>query len=69
MKPKELFEKENGPIPENSIEMKENDLLTKLIEKSVKNNAPIIIKNNHGKMLGVISQKDLLRSVVEGHDE
>tara|TARA_B100000029_G_scaffold495825_1_gene561278 strand:+ start:752 stop:1816 length:1065 start_codon:yes stop_codon:yes gene_type:complete len=66
---KELFEKENGPIPKNSIEMKENDLLTKLIEKSVKNNTPIIIKNNYGKLLGVISQKDLLKSVVEGHDE
>ena len=69
MKSKEQFEKENGPIPKNSIEMKENDLLTLLIEKSVSKNAPIIINNNEGKLIGAISQKDLLKSVVEGHDE
>ena len=69
MKSKEQFEKENGPLPSNAIEMKENDLLTALIEKSVSNNAPIIIKDNSGKIIGAISQKDLLTSVVEGQDE
>ena len=69
MKSKEQFEKENGPIPENAVLMKENDLLTKLIEKSVSNNAPIVIHNNEGNLIGAISQKDLLTSVVEGHDE
>ena len=69
MKSKEQFEKENGPLPANAIEMKENDLLTALIEKSVSNNAPIIIKDNSGKLIGAISQKDLLTSVVEGQDE
>ncbi len=69
MKSKEQFEKENGPLPSNAIEMKENDLLTALIEKSVLNNAPIIIKDNSGKLIGAISQKDLLTSVVEGQDE
>ena len=69
MKSKEQFEKENGPIPENAVSMKENDLLTKLIEKSISNNAPILIHNNEGKLIGAISQKDLLTSVVEGHDE
>jgi glycine betaine/proline transport system ATP-binding protein len=69
MKSKEQFEKENGPLPSNAIEMKENDLLTALIEKSVSNNAPIIIKDNSGKLIGAISQKDLLTSVVEGQDE
>ena len=54
---------------QNAIEMKENDLLTKLIEKSVSNNAPIVVKDNLGNFLGAISQKDLLTSVVEGHDE
>ena len=43
--------------------MKENDLLTKLIEKSVSNNAPIVVKDNSGNFLGAISQKDLLTSV------
>jgi glycine betaine/proline transport system ATP-binding protein len=69
MKSKEHYEKENGPIPQNAIEMKENDLLTKLIEESVSNNAPIVVKDNSGNFLGAISQKDLLTSVVEGHDE
>jgi len=49
--------------------MKENDLLTNLIEKSVSNNAPIIIKDNSGNLIGAISQKDLLTSVVEGQNE
>ncbi|SMF73246.1 quaternary amine ABC transporter ATP-binding protein [Candidatus Pelagibacter sp. HIMB1321] len=69
MKSKEQFEKENGPLPSNAIEMKENDLLTNLIEKSVSNNAPIVIKDNSGNLIGAISQKDLLTSVVEGQDE
>ena len=69
MKSKDQFEKENGPLPSNAIEMKENDLLTNLIEKSVSNNAPIIIKDNSGNLIGAISQKDLLTSVVEGQDE
>jgi glycine betaine/proline transport system ATP-binding protein len=69
MKSKDQFEKENGPLPSNVIEMKENDLLTNLIEKSVSNNAPIVIKDNSGNLIGAISQKDLLTSVVEGQDE
>ena len=69
MKSKDQFEKENGPLPSNAIEMRENDLLTNLIEKSVSNNAPIIIKDNSGNLIGAISQKDLLTSVVEGQDE
>jgi len=69
MKSKDQFEKENGPLPSNAIEMKENDLLTNLIEKSVSNNAPIVIKDNSGNLIGAISQKDLLTSVVEGQDE
>ena len=69
MKSKDQFEKENGPLPSNAIKMKENDLLTNLIEKSVSNNAPIVIKDNSGNLIGAISQKDLLTSVVEGQDE
>ncbi|WP_440912269.1 quaternary amine ABC transporter ATP-binding protein [Candidatus Pelagibacter sp.] len=69
MKSKDQFEIENGPLPSNAIEMKENDLLTNLIEKSVSNNAPIVIKDNSGNLIGAISQKDLLTSVVEGQDE
>ena len=69
MKSKDQFEKENGPLPSNAIEMKENDLLTNLIEKSVSNNAPIVINDNSGNLIGAISQKDLLTSVVEGQDE
>ena len=69
MKSKDQFEKENGPLPSNAIEMKENDLLTNLIERSVSNNAPIVIKDNSGNLIGAISQKDLLTSVVEGQDE
>ena len=56
-------------MPSKAIRMKENDILSSLIEKSVSKDSPIIITNSDGKDIGAISQKDLLISVVEGQDE
>ena len=63
------FKKNNGPLQSNVIRMKENEVLSSLIEKSVSKDSPIIITNAAGKDIGVISQKDLLVSVVEGQDD
>ena len=46
----------------------ENDLLNKLIEKSSIKDEPILVINNEKKNIGVITQADLLKAVVEGSD-
>ena len=51
------------------IRMAENDDLSSLIENSVASDMPIIISDKKGKDVGVVSQKDLLVSIVEGQDE
>ena len=69
MKSIDEFKNNYGPLPSKAIRMKENEVLSSLIEKSVSKDSPIIITNSDGKDIGVISQKDLLISVVEGQDE
>ena len=69
MKPIDEFIQINGEIPKDAIRMNENDDLSSLIEHSVSSNKPIVICNKKGSELGVVSQKDLLVSIVEGQDE
>ncbi|WP_440932240.1 quaternary amine ABC transporter ATP-binding protein [Candidatus Pelagibacter sp.] len=69
MKPIEQFKKENGKLPDQTIKMKENDILSKLIEQSVSNNASLIITDKNDNDVGVITQQELLKSAVEGQDE
>ncbi|NDA22408.1 MAG: glycine/betaine ABC transporter, partial [Proteobacteria bacterium] len=40
----------------------------KLIEVSKSKQKPLLVKNNNQKSIGVITQSDLLRAVVEGSD-
>ena len=49
--------------------MTENDDLSSLIESSVASDKPIVISNKNGQDVGVVSQKDLLVSIVEGQDD
>jgi len=63
------FTSENGEIPSDAVRMNENDDLSSLIEHSVSSNKPIVICNKKGNELGVVTQKDLLVSIVEGQDE
>ena len=69
MKSIDQFNQENGAIPNEAIRMDENDDLSSLIEHSVSSNKPIVICNKEGSELGVVTQKDLLVSIVEGQDE
>ena len=69
MTPIDEFIQANGEIPIDAIRMNENDHLSSLIEYSVSSNKPIVICNKKGDELGVVSQKDLLVSIVEGQDE
>ncbi|MGE4576227.1 MAG: betaine/proline/choline family ABC transporter ATP-binding protein [Candidatus Pseudothioglobus sp.] len=69
MRPIDEYSKKYGAIPNNAIRMKEDDDLSSLIESSVSSDKPIVISNPSGQDIGVVSQKDLLVSIVEGQDE
>lgn len=69
MRPIDEFTKKYGAIPKNAIRMKGDDDLSSLIESSVSSDKPIVISNPSGQDIGVVSQKDLLVSIVEGQDE
>ena len=64
----EKFEKKFGSIAKNLESVYENDLLNKLIAKSSIKDEPILVTNNENKNIGVITQADLLKAVVEGSD-
>ena len=68
MQPIDKFEKEFGPLAKNLESVNENDLLNKLIEKSSIKEEPILVINNENKNIGVITQANLLKAVVEGSD-
>ena len=68
MQPVEKFEKEFGSIGKNLESVHENILLNKLIEKSSIKDEPILVINNENKNIGIITQADLLKAVVEGSD-
>ena len=68
MQPVEKFEKEFGLIGKNLESVHENDLLNKLIEKSSIKDEPILVINSDNKNIGVITQADLLKAVIEGSD-
>ena len=68
MQPIDKFEKEFGQLSKNLESVHENDLLNKLIEKSSIKDEPILVINNESKNIGVITQADLLKAVVEGSD-
>jgi len=65
----ESFENKNGKLPNDLEAVAEHDLLSKLIETSASNDKPIIVNDNQRKIVGVISQSDLLKAVIEGGDE
>ena len=69
MRPVDEFTQKNGAIPKDAIKMNENDDLSSLIEHSVAEDKPIVICDKKGSKLGVISQKELLISIIEGQDE
>ena len=69
MRPVDEFIQINGAIPKDAIKMNENDDLSSLIENSVVADKPIVICDKKGSELGVISQKELLISIIEGQDE
>ena len=62
------YRKTYGDNVSNNERVNENDILSKLIETSVSEDKPIIVTNNDNLEVGIITQSDLLKAVVEGND-
>ena len=68
MQPLEQYKKNFGENLSNNEKVNENDILSKLIETSVSKDKPIVVANDHNKEVGIITQSDLLKAVVEGNE-
>ena len=68
MQPLEQYKKNFGENLSNNEKVNENDILSKLIETSVSKNKPIVVVNDHYTEVGIITQSDLLKAVVEGNE-
>ena len=64
----ESFENKNGKLSSDLKRVDEHDLLNKLIETSASKDKPILVHNSNSETIGVISQSDLLKAVIEGND-
>ena len=64
----ESFENKNGKLSSDLKRVDEHDLLNKLIETSASKDKPILVHNSNSETIGVISQSDLLKAVIEGGD-
>jgi len=64
----ESYEGAYGKLEENLQNVDEQELLSKLIEVSKSKQKPLIVKNIDQKNVGVITQSDLLKAVIEGGD-
>lgn len=64
----EGYESTNGKLNENSNSVGENELLSKLIELSKSSEGPLLVKDNNQNYVGVLTQSDLLKAVIEGGD-
>ena len=68
MQPLEQYKKNFGENLSNNQKVNENDILSKLIETSVSKDKPIVVVNDHNTEVGIITQSDLLKAVVEGNE-
>ena len=68
MQPLEQYKKNFGENLSNNEKVNENDILSKLIETSVSKDKPIVVVNDHNIEVGIITQSDLLKAVVEGNE-
>ena len=62
------YENKFGSLDNDSEIVNENDVLSKLIETSISKDKPIVVSDKNNQKIGVISQSDLLKAVVEGNE-
>jgi glycine betaine/proline transport system ATP-binding protein len=65
MRPVAEFEQENGPVPRDVRRVAEDENLSTLITLAIDEQGPIVITED-GRDLGVVTRKDILRTVIEG---
>ena len=68
MQPLEQYKENFGENFSNNEKVNENDILSKLIETSVSKDKPIVVVNDLNTEVGIITQSDLLKAVVEGNE-
>ena len=69
MTPINMFKSLNGPIPQNCVRMREDDVLSRLVDSLVSSKQPVVIVDGGGQTVGVVSQHDVLASIVENRDD
>ena len=62
------YENKFGSLDNDNELVDENDVLSKLIETSISKDKPIVVTDKKNLKIGVISQSDLLKAVVEGNE-
>ena len=62
------YENKFGTLGDDIEIVNENDVLSKLIETSISKDKPIVVTGKNNQKIGVISQSDLLKAVVEGNE-
>ena len=62
------YENKFGTLGDDNELVDENDLLNKLIETSISKDKPIVVSNKSDQKIGVITQSDLLKAVIEGNE-
>lgn len=68
MKSTKDYENKFGTLDNDNETVNENDVLSKLIETSISKDKPIVVTDKNNQKIGVISQSDLLKAVVEGNE-
>ena len=62
------YESKFGSLDNDNEIVNENEVLSKLIETSITKDKPIVVTDKNNEKIGVISQSDLLKAVVEGNE-
>ena len=62
------YQSKNSVLSDDLETVYEQDLLSKLIEVSKSKQKPLLVKDENKKPVGIITQSDLLKAVVEGGD-
>ena len=68
MKSVKDYENKFGSLDNDNELVNENDVLSKLIETSISKDKPIVVSDKNNQKIGVITQSDLLKAVVEGNE-
>jgi len=62
------YENKFGTLGDDNELVDENDLLSKLIETSISKDKPLVVSSKNDQKIGVITQSNLLKAVVEGNE-